>query len=149
LLRGPGDEPLRVNRAGEVGVKVAALRHSIKKCAQRGVIIARRFEVGCRDDGVEFAGEQGNTQQENEGGQEDDGKDDPASQGLPPLCSLQREASGHFGEMESGRATRSVFSVPRLRGRVGEGVTGNALPYCVPLPVPPAEGGYIRLRPIC
>jgi hypothetical protein len=66
-----------------VGVQVAALRHAIKKCAQCGGIIARRFECGCRDDGVEFAGKHGKPQQENEDGQEDDGKDDPASQGLP------------------------------------------------------------------
>jgi hypothetical protein len=57
-------------------------------------IIARRFECGCRDDGVEFAGKHGKPQQENEDGQEDDGKDDPASQGLPrsALCSAKLAA---------------------------------------------------------
>src|SRR5262249_22697307 len=47
LLRGPGDEPLRVDGAGEMGVEVAAFWHAIWERAQRGVIVARGFESIC------------------------------------------------------------------------------------------------------
>jgi hypothetical protein len=83
LLRGPGDEALRVNGAGEVGMEVAPLRHATEESAQRRAVVARRFEGGCRDGRVEFARYHGEAQQDDEGRQENDGKDDPASQGLP------------------------------------------------------------------
>jgi hypothetical protein len=44
-------------------------------------------------------------------------------------------------------AAISVRSLSRLRGRVGEGVASTNLVVC-PLPVPPAEVGFIRLRPV-
>src|SRR5215471_10628474 len=39
----------------------------------------------------------------------------------------------------------SVRSLPRLRGRVGEGVSAHALSFCIPPPCPsPASGGRGR-----
>src|SRR5262245_37964510 len=54
-----------------------------------------------------------------------------------------------FGEIQSAQATNSVCSLPRLRGGgVGEGVTCNALSYCVPPPRPsPASGGGDDVAP--
>ena len=83
MLRGPGDEALGVNGAGEVGVEVTALGHAMEKSAQRRSIFARRFEGGRRDDRVEFARQHRDAQQDDEGRQQDYGKDDPTSQGLP------------------------------------------------------------------
>src|SRR5207253_7960187 len=50
-------------------------------------------------------------------------------------------------EVESARAANSVCSLPRLRGRGGEGVARTNIDAC-PLPVPPAEVGCFRLRPV-
>src|SRR5262249_53171947 len=116
--------------------------------AQRRTIVARCFEGGRGDDRVEFARQHRQAQQDDEGRQEDDGKDDPTSQGLPPLRSLQRKARANFGQMESGRAARSVVLPPACGG----GVTENALLYCVPLPAAlnsgsnPAYTGRRRAR---
>jgi hypothetical protein len=83
LLRRPGDEALRVNGAAEVGVEVTTLGHAMEESAQHRSIFARRFEGGRRDDRVEFARQHRQAQQDDEGRQEDDGKDDLTSQGLP------------------------------------------------------------------
>src|SRR5262249_30981574 len=88
FLYGPRDETLRVNGAGQVRVQVAAFRHAMKERAQRGVILACRFELRRRDGRVQFAGEECKAKQEDERRQEDDGKDDPASQEFCPGCAL-------------------------------------------------------------
>jgi hypothetical protein len=80
LLRGPGDEALGVDGAGEVGVEIAALGHAMEERTQRRSIFARRLQGGRR---VEFARQHRDAQQDDEGRQQDDGKDDPTSQGLP------------------------------------------------------------------
>ncbi|HEU4359071.1 MAG TPA: hypothetical protein VFR54_11495 [Xanthobacteraceae bacterium] len=69
-----------------MGVQVAAFRHAMQERAQRGVILARRLELRRGDDRVEFAGEECKAKQEDERRQEDDGKDDPASQDFCPGC---------------------------------------------------------------
>jgi len=93
LLRRPGDEALRVNGAAEVGVEVTTLGHAMEESAQHRSIFARRFEGGRRDDRVEFARQHRDAQQDDEGRQQDDGEDDPASQGLPRCarCSAELE----------------------------------------------------------
>jgi len=93
LLRGPGNEALRENGAAEVGVEVAALRHAMEESAQRRSIFARRFEGGRGDDRVEFARQHRDAQQDDEGRQQDDGKDDSASQGLPRCLRCSGKAS--------------------------------------------------------
>ena len=101
LLRGPGDEALRVNGTGQVGMEIATLRHAMEEGAQRRAVIASGFEPGCRDDRVEFAGDHSKAQQNDEGRHENDGKNDPTPQDLIPLCSLQREASGWMCRTQS------------------------------------------------
>ena len=73
-------------------MEIAAFRHAIEERAQRGEIIARGLEFGCGDDGVEFAGEQDETEQEDESRQEDDGKDDAKSQGFAPALLFARRS---------------------------------------------------------
>jgi hypothetical protein len=46
------------------------------------------------------------------------------------------------------QSANSVCSLPRLRGRGGEGAPCTVYLCACPLPNPPAEVGYIRLRPI-
>jgi hypothetical protein len=53
-------------------VQVAAFRHATKERAQGGVSLARLLELRRGDDRVEFAGEDGNAEQENEGRQENE-----------------------------------------------------------------------------
>jgi uncharacterized protein YoaH (UPF0181 family) len=83
LLRAPGDVPLGVDGAGQMGVQVAALRHAAQEGAQLGMVVARRLEGGGGDDGVEFAPDPGDAQTDDRGQEEDDGNKDPASQGPP------------------------------------------------------------------
>ena len=73
-------------------MEIAAFRYAIEERAQRCEIIARGLESGCGDDGVEFAGEQDETEQEDESRQEDDGKDDAASQGFAPALLFARRS---------------------------------------------------------
>jgi len=114
FLRGPSEEPLRVDRAGEVGVEVAALRHAIEERAQRGVIVARRREAGRGDDGVEFAGEQDEAEQDDEGRQEDNGKDDPAPQGFAPaLLFAAPSYRSNVPNSIAGKPRASVRLAPR------------------------------------
>ena len=70
----------------------------------------RLLELRRGDDRVEFAGEDGNAEQEDEGRQENDGKDDPASQDVCPGCAFYnaRLAVGDVGLNRRGecRAAR-------------------------------------------
>src|SRR5262249_45026434 len=64
-------------------------------------------------------------------------------------CPWARQAEPHSRELESAQAANSVRSLPRLRGREREG--GMQQDSCVqahPLPNPPAEVGFIRLRAV-
>src|SRR5262249_3777796 len=148
LLRGPGDEALRVNGAAEVRVEVPALRHAMEERAQRRTIVARCFEGGRGDDRVEFARQHRQAQQDDEGRQEDDGKDDPTSQGLP-RCARYNEKLERISVKWNQGVRRARLSCPPL---AGEGVTENALLYCVPLPAAlnsgsnPAYTGRRRAR---
>src|SRR5215468_9747487 len=119
---------LRVNGAAEVGVEVPALRHAMEERAQRRTIVARCFEGGRGDDRVEFARQHRQAQQDDEGRQEDDGKDDPMSQGLPRCARYSAKLERISVKWNQGvrRAQPPPFA--------GEGVTENALLYCVPLP---------------
>src|SRR5262245_50048730 len=102
LLRGPGDEALRVNGAAEVGVEVATLRHAMEKGAQGRAIVARRFEGGRGDDRVEFARHHRQAQQDDKGREEDDGKDDPTSQGLPRCARCSAKLAVGWAELNRG-----------------------------------------------
>ena len=113
LLRGPGDEALGVDGAGEVGVKVATLGHAMEESPQHRSIFTRRFEGGGGDDRVEFARQHRDAQQDDEGRQQDYGKDDPTSQGLPRCArgSAKLERISAKGNQDERRA-RSCFPPP-------------------------------------
>src|SRR5262245_34973295 len=117
LLRGPGDEALRVNGTAEVGVEVAALRHAMEERTRRRTIVARRFEGGRRDDGVEFARQHRQAQQDDEGRQEDDGKDDPTSQSLPRYARYSAKLERISVKWNQGVRRARSSGLPRLRGR--------------------------------
>ena len=103
-------------------MQVAAFRHAMKERAKRGVILPRRLELRSGDDRVEFAGEEGKAEQEDERRQEDGGKDDPASQDFCPGCALyEGEASGwvwrtQLGGGASGSSRLLERSVPVMIG---------------------------------
>jgi hypothetical protein len=120
FLGRPGDVVLRVNGAGQVRVQVRALRHAMQERAQRGVILARRPELLGGDDRVEFAGEQGKAEQENERRQEDGGKDDPASQDFCPGCALCNAKlavqRAELNRADRGVRLRAANIIPPLAG---------------------------------
>jgi len=77
--------------------------------AQRGVILARRFELRRGDNRVQFAREEDKAEQENERRQKNDGKDDPASQDFCPSCALcKRETNGSMCRTQSRGSGRSA-----------------------------------------
>jgi hypothetical protein len=87
LLRGPVDQPFRVDRTREMDVQITALRHSVEECAQRRMVVAQGIEALRGDCRIEVTGDH---EKANGGGhrrQQDDRKDDPASHGVPPLRS--------------------------------------------------------------
>ena len=114
LLRGPGDEALGVNGAAEVGVEVAPLRHAMEESAQRRSIFARRIEGRRRDDRVEFARQYRQAQQDDEGRQQDDGKDDPTSQGLPRCARCSAKLTVGCAELNRSTGGEHPRFVPQV-----------------------------------
>ena len=103
LLCRPGDEPFSVDGAGQVGVKVAALRHAPQEGAQVGEIGARRVEPGAGDDRVELARDHGQANSEEDGRQEENGDDNATCHGPPPCCTLfARKARMRAAKREAG-----------------------------------------------
>ena len=113
LLRGPGDEALGVDGAGEVGVKVATLGHAMEESPQHRSIFTRRFEGGGGDDRVEFARQHRDAQQDDEGRQQDDSKDDPTSQGLPRCGRCSAKLAVGWAELNRGTNRKHPQFVPQ------------------------------------
>ena len=113
LLRGPGDEALGVDGAGEVGVEVGTLGHAMEESAQRRSIFARRFEGGRRDDRVEFARQHRDAQHDDEGRQQDDGKNDPTSQGLSRCGRCSAKLAVGRAELNRGTNRKHPRFVPQ------------------------------------
>src|SRR5262249_51606270 len=90
-------------------------------------------------------------------------KQNPGAKNAPRerdgLCEIERQNVFRWGggqpraaqheEQDAMRAADAVCSLPGLRGglgRVGEGAS-RCESFLCPLPIPPAEVGFIRLRP--
>src|SRR5262249_20100263 len=125
LLRGPGDETLGVNGAAEMGVEVATLGHAMEESAQRRSIFARRLEARRRDDRVEFARQHRQAQHDDEGRQENDGKDDPTSQGLPRCPRLSAKLAAGCAELNRGTSKHPRFASQVLNSGSNPAYTGR------------------------
>jgi len=111
LRRGPRDEAFGVDRAPQVGVKVAAFRHPVEKGAQRGPVLARLIEARRGNDRVELARDDRRTDDGDDGRQKNDGKDDPASHGLTPALTWSAEASACPGKVGTGFPIRTCAKI--------------------------------------
>src|SRR5262249_61035670 len=94
-------------------------------------------EGGRGDDGANCARQHRQAQQDDEGRQEDDGKDDPMSQGLPRCARYSAKLERISVKWNQGERRARSSCLLRLRG---EGGTENALLYCVPLPAALSSG---------
>ena len=94
LLCRPGDEPLGIDGAGQMGVKVAALRHAPQEGPQFGVIVARRLESGAGDGRLELTRHHGNANRDNDGRQEEDGEENATCHGSTPAAVYVRARLG-------------------------------------------------------
>ena len=86
LLGRPRDETLRIDRAGQMGVEVAALRHAAQERAQLGMVVARRVEAGGGDHRVELACDHGQANDDDDGRQKNDGEKNAACHRWPPAA---------------------------------------------------------------
>jgi hypothetical protein len=86
----------------------------MEESAQRRSIFARRFECGRRDDRVEFARQHGDAQQDDEGRQQDDGEDDPASQGLPRCARCSAKLAAECARLNRGTSGEHPRFVPQV-----------------------------------
>src|SRR5262249_4818553 len=123
FLRAPGDEAFGVHAARQMGVKIAALGHAAQEGAQRGVVVARRFEGGAGGDGIGIARDPGDAQTDDHGQEEDDGTKDRAPQGPPrslqDRSGIARSRTRYRISIGSGRAYTVRSPAPRYRSPAG------------------------------